>query len=40
MEKLNIDELINLRKELHSHPELSGKENYTSEKIKNFYQSI
>jgi amidohydrolase len=33
---LNLDVLINLRKEIHRNPELSGEEKFTSEKIKNF----
>ncbi len=36
MKELNIDELINLRKDLHCNPELSGKEKNTSAKIENF----
>ncbi len=36
MKELNLDELVNLRKELHRNPELSGKEKNTSDKINNF----
>jgi amidohydrolase len=36
VEKLNLDELINLRREIHCNPELSGEEKETSGKIRNF----
>ena len=36
MKELNVEEIIKFRKELHKNPELAGKENNTSERIKNF----
>ncbi|MDZ7743943.1 MAG: amidohydrolase [Bacteroidota bacterium] len=39
MEELNIRELVSLRKEIHKHPELSGEEGGTAERIMNYLRS-
>jgi len=36
----DINKIIEFRKELHSSPELSGKEKYTAKKIKNYIQAF
>jgi len=40
MKKNDLQNLIHLRKELHQHPELSGQESATAQRIKNFFHSI
>ncbi len=39
MDGLNISELVKLRRELHRHPELSGEESATAERIMNYLGS-
>ena len=36
MKELNVEDIIKLRREIHQNPELSGREKYTSERIKKF----
>ena len=36
MKELNVEDIIKLRREIHQNPELSGRERYTSERIKKF----
>ncbi|WP_186755857.1 amidohydrolase [Echinicola salinicaeni] len=37
MKKADIQKLINFRRELHQHPELSGKEKSTAKRVKDFF---
>lgn len=40
MNKSEIVQITNFRKELHSHPELSGQESATSERLKAFFKTL
>ncbi|UCS94872.1 amidohydrolase [Echinicola marina] len=40
MKKADFQKLVNFRKELHQHPELSGKEKSTAKSVKDFFSSL